>query len=265
MLALIGLLTPLSDPHLPKPTYDRVAPVLPAGLDRAVLIVSKTNGWRHIEHIPHSNSVLAEIAREQGRQSYVTENAAVFNDAQLRRFSVVVLNSASGDFLTTEQGEALTRFVARGGGIVALHAAGDDSHKAPWYVDTIIGTRFIGHPGGEDQFQAARVAVDRPDHPVMAGVKLPWLPTDEWYSFASDPEVRGMTVLASIDEASYRPGEKLAMGEHPVIWTNPRSKGRIIYSALGHMPAAYDDPNYRRILANAVRWAARSPKARRHE
>lgn len=256
LLALIGLLA-AADPHLPAPTYDRVAPALPPGLERAVLIVSKTNGWRHIEHIPQSNSVLAEIAREQARQSYVTENAAVFNDAQLRRFSVVVLNSASGDFLTPEQLEALKRFVARGGGLIALHAAGDDSHKAPWYIDTIIGTRFIGHPGGEDQFQAARVVVDRPSHPVMAGVKLPWSPTDEWYSFASNPAARGMTVLARIDEASYRPGDKLAMGAHPVIWTNPSAKGRVVYSALGHKPAAYNDPNYRRILANAVRWAAR--------
>lgn len=257
LLALVGLLAAQADPHLPTPTHDRIAPALPSGLEHAVLIVSKTNGWRHIEHIPQSNSVLAAIAREQGWPSYVTENAAIFNDAHLRRFAVVVLNSASGDFLTSEQRGAFERFVARGGGVVALHAAGDDSHKEPWYVDTIIGTRFIGHPGGEDQFQAARVVVDRPSHPIMAGVKLPWSPTDEWYSFANDPAARGMTVLARIDEASYRPGEKLAMGNHPVIWTNPNARGRIVYSALGHTPEAYADPNYRRILANAVRWAAR--------
>ena len=65
-----------------------------------------------------------------------------------------------------------------------------------------------------------------------------------------------MTVLARIDEASYRPGAKLAMGDHPVIWTNPATKGRVVYSALGHAPEAYDDPNYRRILVNAIRWAA---------
>jgi uncharacterized protein len=256
-LALIGLLAATPDPHLPPPTYDRVAPALPPGLRRAVLIVSKTNGWRHVEHIPHSNAVLAAIAREQGRASFVTENAAVFNDAQLRRFAVVVLNSASGDFLTTAQRDALRRFVARGGGVVALHAAGDDSHKDPWYARTIIGTRFIGHPGGGDQFQPARVVVDRPRHPVMAGVAGAWQATDEWYSFAGDPAAHGMVVLARIDEASYRPGAKLAMGRHPVVWTNPAAGGRVIYSALGHTPEAYDDRNYRRLLANAIRWAAR--------
>ena len=92
----------------------------------------------------------------------------------------------------------------------------------------------------------------------MAGVTLPWSPVDEWYAFDADPAARGMTVLARIDEASYRPGAKLAMGRHPVIWTNPATKGRVVYAALGHAPEAYDDPNYRRILVNAIRWAGQS-------
>jgi type 1 glutamine amidotransferase len=66
-----------------------------------------------------------------------------------------------------------------------------------------------------------------------------------------------MTVLARIDEQSYRPG-KIAMGaDHPVIWINPQTRGWVVYSALGHTPEAYDDPNYRLILTNAIRWAAK--------
>lgn len=260
LLAILLFTAPAgaADPHRPDPTYDSVPPTLPDTLQGAVLIVSKTNGWRHIEHIDHSNAVLQRIAAELGRPSFVTENAAIFNDDQLRRFAVVVLNSASGDFLTADQRNAFARFVARGGGVVALHAAGDDSHVAPWYVDTIIGTRFIGHPGGADQFQTARITLPLPDHPVMAGVQLPWSPRDEWYSFAASPARRGMTVLARLDERSYRPGRELAMGaDHPVIWTNTQAGGRIVYSALGHLPESYDDPNYRRILANAIGWVAR--------
>ncbi|MFZ3484154.1 ThuA domain-containing protein [Sphingomonas sp. 3-13AW] len=260
IIGLIGLLATAQaapNPHLPKATFDTVAPKLPKTIERGVLIVSKTNGWRHLEHIPHSNVVLTGIARELGRPAYATENAAIFNDEQLARFSVVVLNSASGQFLTEPQRAAFQRFVDRGGGVVALHAAGDNSHVAPWYVDTIIGTKFIGHPGDDDHIQPARILVDQPDHPVMKGVTLPWTPKDEWYSFSGDPAAKGMTVLARVDETSYRPGAKLAMGSHPIIWTNPNSRGRVIYSALGHTPESYDDPNYRRILTNAIRWAAR--------
>ncbi len=260
MLALVALLTMAQaapDPHRPTATYDTAVPELPKGLRGAVLIVSKTNGWRHIEHIPSSSAILADIAKRLGRASYTTENAAIFNDDQLRRFSVVVLNSASGDFLTDDQRAAFARFVARGGGVVALHAAGDNSHTASWYKNTVIGTTFIGHPGGTDQLQPARIVVEQPDHPVMAGVTLPWSPVDEWYSFDVNPAARGMTVLARIDEASYRPGVKLTMGVHPIVWANPSTKGRVLYSALGHTSDAYKDPNYRLILTNAIRWAAR--------
>lgn len=257
LLALLTMAQAAPNPHLPAPVQDTIAPVLPKDLHRAVLIVSKTNGWRHIEHIPRSNAVLTDIAHDLGRKSFVTENAAVFNDAQLRHFSVVVLNSASGDFLTERQRAAFARFVARGGGVVALHAAGDNSHTDPWYTATIAGARFIGHPGGRDQFQSARIIVDRPDHAIMAGVKLPWAPVDEWYSFDTNPAAAGMIVLARIDEQSYRPGARLAMGTHPVMWVNPSAGGRVFYSALGHSPGAYDDSNYRRILLNAIRWAAR--------
>jgi type 1 glutamine amidotransferase len=260
LIGLIGLLATAQatpNPHLPKATFDTVAPRLPESIKQGVLIVSKTNGWRHLEHIPHSNAVLSGIARELGRPVFTTENAAVFNDEQLARFSVVVLNSASGEFLTEAQRAAFARFVDRGGGVVALHAAGDNSHVSPWYVDTIIGTTFIGHPGDDDHIQSARIVIDRPEHPVMAGVTVPWSSKDEWYSFSGDPATKGMTVLARLDETSYRPGAKLAMGSHPIIWTNPNTRGRVFYSALGHNPENYDDPNYRRILTNAIRWAAR--------
>ena len=263
ILALIAVLTMAQsapDPHRPTPTVDAVAPVLPDGLQDGVLIVSKTNAWRHLEHIPHSNDVLADIAQSLDRASYVTENAAIFNDEQLRRFSVVVLNSTSGEFMTEDQRAALAAFVARGGGVVALHAAGDGSHIDSWYSDTIIGAEYVGHPGGDDQFQSALIIVDQPDHPAMEGVTLPWSPIDEWYSYAASPAARGMTVLARIDEGSYRPGAGLTMGTHPVIWINPATHGRVLYSALGHTPEAYDDPNYRRILANAIKWAGQADR-----
>lgn len=247
-----------TDPHRPAPVTDTVAPKVPADIRKGVLIISKTSSYRHLEHIPHSNAVLSGIAKELGHQSFMTENAAVFDDALLKQFSVVVLNSTNGMFLTPDQGAALERFVAGGGGLIALHAAGDSSYKNGWYDSTVMGgTRFIGHTSPPVHFQNARVVPSSPRHPIMKGVTLPWSPRDEWYSFSADVAQAGMTVLASLDEASYTPG-KVAMGaKHPVIWINPKSKGRVFYSALGHDPESYDDPNYRRILTNAIRWAAK--------
>lgn len=246
------------DPHLPKPSLDRVAPKLPASLNGGVLIFSKTNGWRHIEHLPRSNTVLSELAMRTGRRSFRTENAAVFNPAQLARFSVIVLNSSSGDLFTPAQRRAFEAWITAGGRVVALHAAGDDSQRAwTFYRDRMIGTHFTGHPNGADQFQAASVTITQPAHSIMRGVKLPWRPVDEWYSFDRVPAGANVRIVATIDEGSYRPGEELAMGTvHPIAWVNQVGKGAVFYSAIGHQPEAYDDPNHRRILINALIWAA---------
>jgi len=246
------------DPHRPTPVIDTTSPDVPAGLRNGVLIVSKTNAWRHLEHIPHSNRVLADLAGEAGRAAFVTENAAVFTDAALARFRVVILNSASGSFLTVDQRGALDRWLSRGGGLIALHAAADGSHDWPRYRERVIGAAYAGHPGGADQFQAARVIVDQPRHPVMRGVPREWAPIDEWYSYKASPRGGGMAVLARIDEASYRPGAGRAMGaDHPIVWTSRWGRGRVVTSTIGHLSAAYDDPVYRRLLANALRWVAR--------
>lgn len=253
---LLAQAAPVADPHLPAPVIDSNPPSVPAEVRCGVLILSKTNGWRHFEHIPTSNALLARLAKDQRRPAYATENAAVLNDRDLARFRVIILNSVSGDFATPDQRAALRRWLEAGGGVVALHAAGDSSHKWDWWIDEVIGARFIGHPGEKDHIQAAAVRVLKPRHPVMAGVTLPWSPRDEWYSFDRAPA--SADILAAIDEATYRPHPGQEMGAlHPVIWTRAVGKGRMVYVALGHTPESYDDPNLTRIIANAMRWVAR--------
>ncbi len=258
--ALLGGAQAPRDPHSPLRVVDTTPPAIPAEVQRgAVLVFSKTNGWRHIEHLPHSGPVITAIAGRDCTPTFATENAAVFNPADLKRFSVVVLNSNSGDAFAPAQRQAFTDWIRAGGGVVALHASGGDSrYDWPFYVERIIGAQFIGHPGGKDHFQRARILVDRPAHPVMKGVTLPWEPVDEWYSFAPPAPGAGNTVLARVDERSYRPGAKLAMGDnHPIVWTRALDRGRIVYSAIGHTPEAYDDPRYRRLIANAIGWVRR--------
>src|SRR5215468_12141214 len=70
-----------------QPVVDTVAPALPAELGAdgrlAILLFSKTNGYRHEAAIPACERSVRAIAARRGWQVFATENAAVFDDALL--------------------------------------------------------------------------------------------------------------------------------------------------------------------------------------
>jgi type 1 glutamine amidotransferase len=247
-------------------SHDSVPPELPPTLGKtAILVFSKTNGFRH-DSIGAANDALAKIAARHGWSVFETENGAVFNPSQLARFKAVVWNNVSGDVLGTDQQNALKAYLENGGGFVGIHAAGGDFRYVwRWYVDDLIGAQFIGHTLGP-QFPQATVHIEDHDHPATRGLPSEWTRSDEWYSFASDPRRRGYHVLATLDERTYEPVMRfnmpflkpinLRMGDHPIVWLHCIGNGRVFYSAMGHRAEAYREPEYVRMLDGAIVWAA---------
>lgn len=261
ILALAAAVQPAPPPRDPKswptPVMDSTPPAIPQLRRGAVLVLSKTNGFRNEEQIVAANVAIEQIAKEVGRDAFVTENAAVMNPSDLTRFSVIVLNSASGNLFTEPQRAAFRDWVERGGGVVLLHGAGDGSHEWPWFGDSLLDARFIGHTAQPEQFQEARIDVVEPDHPVMRGVPRRWERVEEWYSFDKLPQGNGTRILATVDESTYKLPERLVMGRvHPMVWTRCVAKGRSVFSALGHHGSAYAEPAHRRLIGNAIEWAA---------
>ena len=67
--------------------YETEAPAMPAEIARpAILVFSKTNGFRHGDTIPVANALFAQFAKENGWGHFQTENGATFNREILSRF-----------------------------------------------------------------------------------------------------------------------------------------------------------------------------------
>ncbi|MGH7289215.1 MAG: ThuA domain-containing protein, partial [Myxococcota bacterium] len=215
------------------PVIDRVPPELPAHLGPfAILLFSKTSGFRHEAAIPACEASVRRIAAARGWSVFATENAAVFDDAQLARFRVLVSNNATGDNWTPEQKAALQRFLLGGGGFVGVHGAAGTRYRFwDWYTDDLLRGRFVAHPLFP-QLQTARVVIEDRTHPATAHLGESWLHEDEWYSFERSARGPGVRVLASLDESSYRAREGLrdiAMGDHPIVWSHCLGQGRVFY------------------------------------
>jgi len=200
--------------------FETVPPTLPPMKPVAILIFTKTNGYRDGPSIAAATTALRAIIAKRGWSSFVTENGAIFNAAQLARFKAVVGNNTRGNNLLPAQQAAFRRYVEQGGGFVGIHGAGGDPHYSwRWYVETLIGAQFAGHTLFP-QFQRATVHIEDRTHPATRHLGPLWVRTDEWYSFARRPRNQAH-VLATLDERSYSPkmaGVSIAMGaDHPVI------------------------------------------------
>jgi hypothetical protein len=238
---------------------DAPAPLPPPARRPAILIFEKMTGFLDAPSVDAAHAALIAIAQRKGWSVVTTDRGGAITPANLRHYDVVIWNNVSGDALTVAQRRAFRSYVEHGGGFVGLHGAGGDpSYFWDWYVDTLIGARFIGHPMAP-QFQNARVIVTDPASPIVAAQAPGWTMRDEWYSFASNPGATGAHVLLGLDEASYSPrsGEKdLRMGDHPIAWTRCIGDGRSFFSAIGHRPESYSEPHYVQVMEDGIAWAA---------
>lgn len=252
--------------HFPDPVFDKTAPPIPAGLKGGgILIFSKTNGFRDAPAIQASNTALAAIAQRRGWPSFQTENGAVMNPEQLRRFKLVIWNNTSGDTLTEVQRAAFRTWVENGGSFLGVHGAGGDPTSAAspmfaaprsaaawhWYVDTLIGEQFVVH----SPIVPATVHIEDQQSPIMKGLPAIWKRSDEWYAFQENPRSKpGFHILATVDEKSYEPGRASMGADHPLVWWHCVGKGHALYSALGHAAEYYSEPNMIQLLENSMAW-----------
>ena len=238
--------------------FETSPPHLSADLGHsAILIFTKTNGFRDEAGIEAAVPAIKAIAKRRGWSIFHTENAAIFNESDLSRFKMTIWVNTSGNILLAQQRNALRQFVERGGGFVGIHGAGGDySYDWRWYVEKLIGAQFTGHTGWK-HIQPATLIVERRDTPVTNMLPSKWQRSDEWYSFAKSPRGK-VDVLISIDERSYSPRmmSNIAMGDHPMVWTHCIGGGRVVYSALGHTPESYAERLHLAMIEGAIAWTA---------
>jgi cytochrome c len=199
-----------------------------------VLVFSRTTSYRHADAIEAGRAALEE---RFGAES--TEDASRFSDDGLRDVDVVVLLQTNGPgVLRGDQRVAFERWVRRGGGVVAIHAASNADRDWAFYGELLGGARFLNHRQGP--LQTEDVLVE--DHPATEGLPRRWRRSDEWYRFDPDPGPAAH-VVATVD------------GD-PMAWWTEIDRGRAFYTALGHAGSAWSEPRYREHIYAAIEWAA---------
>ncbi|WP_035607442.1 PVC-type heme-binding CxxCH protein [Haloferula sp. BvORR071] len=166
--------------------------------------------------------------------------------AQLPNTDVFLFSSNDPAYPKSEAfRKAFDAYVARGGGLVLLH-------PATWYNWPdwpAYNTSFVG--GGSrahDPLGEFTLTVIKPEHPVVAGLSKEFKIRDEHYQINFEPGAKTETLIET--SVSAQTGKK-----HPSVWITAHPKCRIVCIAPGHDGAVHRNPEFRRLLVNAVKWA----------
>ena len=232
------------------------SPALLAEQFKAVLF-TKTDGWHH-DSINAGVTAIQQLAKLHDFEVFWTEDANRWcNDQELAKYKVVIFLLTTGNVLNDEQQAAFERYVKKGGGFVGIHSASDTEYDWPWYAK-MVGYMFHIHPA----VQTATMKVEDHNFPGMDRFAKRFLFTEEWYEFGA-PKSDKLKFLLSVDERTYKPaadwGAKKGAGMgnfHPIAWYQEYDGGRAFYTALGHLPATYSDPNFMHHVYGGIYWAA---------
>lgn len=216
--------------------------------------------------------------------------AHLMNPDGMRDYDVLVLydmpgldfSGVHGPLATREPPETvkdgLRALLQQGKGVVALHHA-----LAGWPTwdeyGEWLGGRFLYQPQNvrgaarldsgykHDVTYEAQVA----DHPVTAGLPASFAMTDELYLaevFAEDvtPLLRSSAPFTRDDFWSADRAIKGHMFDHEgwdhppgnnlIGWAKQALNSRLVYLQPGDGPATYDNPHYRQLVENAIRWVS---------
>lgn len=159
-------------------------------------------------------------------------------------------------------------------GFVGVHAASDTFHpprdvNAQQSADAasqearagqsdpylrMLGGEFFSH----GRIQTANLITHDAKFP---GVKTPAPANikEEWYSlknFTTD-----MHVIHTVDTAGMT-GEQYQRPPYPVTWARRQGKGRVFYTAMGHLPETWENEFFLDLIAGGISWAMGHEKAR---
>ncbi|TXS95038.1 ThuA domain-containing protein [Parahaliea aestuarii] len=167
----------------------------------------------------------------------------------------------------------------QGKGVVFLHHAIAGWPLWPEYAE-IVGGRFLYLPGElrgkpcEDSGYRHEVTYNAQvlaHHPVTLGVEQGFEITDELYlyqvfhddvipllssDFSFDRDHFYSATRAVSGEMYSREGWHPPSGSHLLGWVKHYRNSPIVYLQMGDAQAAYDNPAYRTLLDNALRWAS---------
>jgi uncharacterized protein len=237
LAALLGIVPPMlaqapANPHADAPPFEW-------GPGIKVLIVSG-GGWHEFDRwFNKADTATLNAAGITSVHYTESSNTAAI---ELPKVDVIIMSANVPGFDTPAFRTALFDHVAAGKGVILLHSGAWYNWVWPEYNRDLVGGTYRSHDG-KSPFQE-HVLVK---HPVTEGLPDSFKVFDERYHTVADPAGPGVDVLIEAVNGQ---------SKYASVWVTHNPKARIVCIALGHDGTTHNQPEFKKLLVNAVTWTA---------
>jgi type 1 glutamine amidotransferase len=234
-------------------------------LKKVKILVYTKNGKGYVhDNIAEAVKGVQKLALENGFKVDVTDDPSVYNDDNLKQYTMLLFTSTNNDVFDTDaQRLAFRRYIEAGGGFVGVHSVTGTERNWTWFKQMIGGT-FSWHAKN----QKFKVKVIDPSHPTVKGLPMVWEREfgDECY-FTKElyPGIR-VTMAHDLSSLDERDQDKIAQFSapfkdlYPAVWHQKFDGGNIWITTLGHNKEYYQQPLYLQHLLQGIKFIAGEAK-----
>lgn len=223
------------------------------------IVVLFENGGHHLEFTNAAQPWLNKLTKEKNFTiDYITKTDTI-DEAFLKNCRLFIQLDYVPYGWKEKAQKAFIKYIEQGwGGWIGLHHASllgdfDGYTMWPWFYHFMGNVQYKNYIA---TFAKADVHIEDTTHPIVKNLpKVFAIEKEEWYIYDKSPRP-GVHVIASVDEYSYSPDSDIKMGDHPVIWFNPKFPGKNVYIFMGHSPSLFNNKAFTTLLSNAITWAA---------
>jgi type 1 glutamine amidotransferase len=184
---------------------------------------------------------------DEAIKATVEPHPQAFSSDLRKRADVLVLYDMVQDLEPKKQAN-LRDFVESGKGVVALHHAICGNVNWKWWYEEVVGGRYLSDAinGKKSSYKHDEELTIKPaiQHPILKGLGAFRIHDETYKDMWISPKVQ---VLLTTDNPT---------SDGPVAWVSPYEKSRVVYIQLGHDRNANLNPNWQRLVRNAIQWAA---------
>lgn len=204
-------------------------------------------GWDG--HTPEASAgVVADMLRGHGYDVTLDPSTEALADPDLKKMDLII-PALTMTTIEKEELQNLLSVVRAGTGLAGFHGLMCDSFRNEPDYQFMTGGQWVAHPGDIIDY---KIDISNTSDPITAGISS-FGYRSEQYFMHYDPSIE-VLATTTFDGSRFEEIDGVVM---PVAWKRRYGKGRVFFSALGHVAEEFKVPQMATLFERGALWAAR--------